>query len=71
MIADPQEHQLRGLRAVSDGSEQALVQTDGFTLDVLGRLGFLERMQGVPKTKRSWQLTELGRRALDHHDGAK
>ncbi len=67
MIANLQEHQVRGWRAVLDGSEEALAQIDAFTLDVLGRMGFLQRIKGVPKSKRAWQVTELGRSAVDHH----
>jgi hypothetical protein len=67
MVANLQEHQVRGLRAVLDGSEEALAQTDAFTLDVLGGMGLLQRIKGVPKSKRAWQVTELGRRAVDHH----
>jgi hypothetical protein len=67
MIANLHEHQVRGLRAVLDGSEEALAQTDAFTLDVLGSMGLLQRLKGVPKNKRAWQVTELGRSAVDHH----
>jgi hypothetical protein len=69
MIANLQEHQVRGLRAVLDGSEEALTQIDAFTLDVLGRMGLLQRIKGVPKSKRAWDVTELGRRAVDLHSG--
>ena len=57
------------MRAVLDGSEEALRQIDAFTLDVLGRMGLLQRIKGLPKSKRAWHVTELGRRAVDLHGG--
>ena|ERR1700719_3991295 len=44
-----------------------LAQIDAFTLDVLGGMGLLQRIKGVQKSKRAWQVTELGRSAVDHH----
>jgi hypothetical protein len=59
-------HQVAGLQAVAAGTVD---QTDGFTLDVLGRMKLLTRPKGS-KRKSAWELTEEGRMALEVHKNA-
>ncbi|MEW6454907.1 MAG: hypothetical protein AB1490_29995 [Pseudomonadota bacterium] len=60
MIAGLQQHQWFALHAVHSGGPQAFDATDAFTFDVLASMKLLERKPGRGKTKRDWQLTELG-----------
>jgi hypothetical protein len=64
MIARLQRHQWIALYAVHSGEVRAFDATDSFTFDVLARKKLLERKPGRGKTKRDWQLTELGALAM-------
>lgn len=65
-IAGLSSHQVEGLRAVQAGSVEALALVNGFTLDVLGRMGLLKRTKGG-RGKCAWRLTDDGRFALERH----
>lgn len=64
MIAGLQPHQWAALRAVHSRESRAFDATDAFTFEVLARMGLLERKPGGGKSKRDWQLTELGTLAM-------
>jgi hypothetical protein len=64
MIASLQAHQWSALRAVQSGESHSFDATDAFTFDVLARMELLERKRGGGKSKRDWQLTELGMLAI-------
>jgi hypothetical protein len=64
MIAGLQPHQWAALNAVHSGENRAFDATDAFTFDVLARMELLERKPGGGKSKRDWQLTELGALAM-------
>ena len=64
MIAGLRPHQWTALYAVHSGQTQAFDATDNFTFDVLARMALLERKPGRGKSKRDWQLTELGALAM-------
>jgi hypothetical protein len=64
MIAGLQRHQWVALHAVQSGESRAFDATDAFTFDVLARMKLLERKPSRGKSKRDWQLTELGALAM-------
>ena len=64
MIAALQPHQWVALHAVHSGETHAFDAADAFTFDVLARMELLERRPGGGKSKRDWQLTELGKLAI-------
>jgi hypothetical protein len=64
MIAGLQPHQWTALHAVHSGEARVFDGTDAFTFDVLARMELLERKPGGGKSKRDWQLTELGALAM-------
>jgi hypothetical protein len=64
MIAALQPHQWVALHAVHSGETRAFDAIDAFTFDVLARMKLLKRKPGRGKSKRDWQLTELGALAL-------
>lgn len=64
MIAGLQPHQWVALYAVQSGETRAFEATDSFTFDVLSRMKLLERKPGSGRSKRDWQLTELGALAM-------
>ena len=66
MIAGLRSHQWIALHAVHSGETRAFDATDAFTFDVLARMELLERKPGGGKSKRDWQLTELGALAMSH-----
>jgi hypothetical protein len=66
-IAGLPSHQIKGLRVIASGSFERIDTVDGFTLDVLGRMGLLKRIKGK-SGKRGWELTDDGRAALEYHD---
>jgi hypothetical protein len=69
MIAGLQRHQWAALHAVHSGETPAFDATDAFTFDVLARMKLLERKPGRGKSKRDWQLTELGALAMSRAPG--
>lgn len=68
-IANLKEHQLAGLRAAQSGDPKAFDLVDSFTMDVLGSMKFLKRKPNGRKSKRDWELTDLGELALSRHPG--
>jgi hypothetical protein len=64
MIAGLQSHHWAALNAVHSGDDRAFDAADSFTFDVLARMTLLERKPGRGKSKRDWQLTELGALAM-------
>jgi hypothetical protein len=52
------------LHAVHSGEVRAFDVTNAFTFDVLARMQLLKRKPTGGKTKRDWQLTELGTLAV-------
>ena len=64
MIANLEPHQWAALSAVHSGESPAFDAIDAFTFDVLARMKLLTRKPGGGKSKRDWQLTELGALAL-------
>lgn len=64
MIAGLQPHQWAALHAVRSGESNAFDATDAFTFDVLARMELLKRTPNGGKSKRDWQLTELGALAI-------
>ena len=64
MIGGLQPHQWAALHAVHSGETRAFDATDAFTFDVLARMELLERKPSGGKSKRDWQLTELGALAM-------
>ncbi len=69
-IAGLQPHQWAALYAVHSGETRAFDATDAFTFDVLARMELLERKPGGGKSKRDWQLTELGTLAMSRAPGS-
>jgi hypothetical protein len=69
MIARLQQHQWRALCAVHSGETGAFEAVDSFTFDVLARMKLLERRPGRGRSKRDWQLTELGALAISRAPG--
>jgi hypothetical protein len=64
MIAGLSPHQWTALHAVHSGETRSFDATDAFAFDVLARMKLLERKPGRGKTKRDWQLTDLGALAM-------
>lgn len=64
MVASLQPHQWTALYAVHSGETRAFDAADAFTFDVLARMKLLQRKLGGRKSKRDWQLTELGAFAM-------
>lgn len=64
MIAGLRTDQFAALRAVQSGAPEGFNAFDAFTFDVLGRMGLLRRKPDSRKSKRDWELTDLGTLAL-------
>jgi hypothetical protein len=64
MIANLAAHQLAALRAVRSGDPADFERNDAFTFEVLGGMKLLKRKPGSGKSKRDWELTDLGKLAL-------
>jgi hypothetical protein len=64
MIVGLRPLQWAALRAVYSGEDDTFDTIDSFTFDVLARMELLKRKPGGGKTKRGWQLTQLGTLAM-------
>ncbi|CAN5142822.1 hypothetical protein BH10PSE10_BH10PSE10_04720 [soil metagenome] len=64
MIANLAAHQWTALRAVRSGDPADFERNDAFTFEVLGGMKLLKRKPGSGKSKRDWELTDLGMLAL-------
>jgi hypothetical protein len=71
MIANLAAHQWAALRAVRSGDPADFESNDAFTFEVLGGMKLLKRKPGGGKSKRDWDLTELGTLALSRDPLAK
>jgi hypothetical protein len=69
MIANLNTYQWAGLRAVQSADPGAFESVNAFTLDVLGSMKLIKRKPGS-KSKRDWQLTDLGMLALSRDPAA-
>jgi hypothetical protein len=56
---------------VRSGDPVDFESTDAFTFEVLGGMKLLKRKPGGGKSKRDWELTELGILALSRDPAAK
>jgi hypothetical protein len=70
LIANLEAHQWTALRAVRSGDPADFEYNDAFTFEVLGSMKLLKRKPSG-KTKRDWELTDLGVLALSRDPGAK
>jgi hypothetical protein len=70
MIAGLADNQVTALAAVAASTPEGFEPFDAFTFDVLGRMGLLQRKPNGRKSKRDWDLTAVGRLALERRRGA-